>query len=80
MRRHFNCAVSVVFVEASIDALLRLLLGHFHASTHQELISVAVRRGRVAFIPELVQIGAALRFLEDLLVVGEKLLLLLFRV
>ena len=75
--RYFYRAVAVVLVQTAVDTFFGLLLGHFHSSAHEEFVGVPVGRWRIAFVAELVEIGTALGFLEHLLVVGEKLILLL---
>ena len=55
--------ITVVFVEASIDAFLGLRLRHLDPPTHQKFVCIAIWGWGVAVVSEIIKVGSSLRLL-----------------
>jgi hypothetical protein len=60
---NFAHAVSLVFVQASIDAFLGLRLRHLNPPTHHKFVCVAIGGWGVAVVSEIVKVDSCLRLL-----------------
>ena len=55
--------ITVVFVQASVDAFLGLRLRHLDPPTHQKFVCIAIWGWGVAVVSEIIKVGSSLRLL-----------------